>query len=215
MLLGEDYQADLPQQQQRPSQPTPAEQQWLQHKALGFGELGFGTLVPEKITTASGYVQWCVPPHPSAQPCCVFCYASQCRFATAFCLQQSADYPTRMTGHRQAGYISRLSFSCAGRRFGSQVLSSKKAAQLGLPSGRCEWQDADINCFASCLSQYGKDFGYIAQQLQPPKSRGEVVIFYYDMWKTRRLPRARQWYNSMKDVSACTTLLWLSLQGAR
>ncbi len=87
------------------------------------------------------------------------------------------------------------------------MLSSQKAAQLGLPSGRCEWQDADINCFASCLSQYGKDFGYIAEQLQPPKSRGEVVTFYYDMWKTRRLPRARQWYNSMKDVSACTSSL--------
>ena len=76
MLLGEDYQADLPQQRQRPSQPMPAEQQWLQHKALGFGELGSGTLVPEKITIASGYVQWCVPRHPSAHLRSVFCRTS-------------------------------------------------------------------------------------------------------------------------------------------
>ena len=69
MLLGEDYQADLPQQRPRPSQPTPAEQQWLQHKALGFGELGSGTLVPDKTITASGYAQWCVPLHPSAALC--------------------------------------------------------------------------------------------------------------------------------------------------
>ena len=67
MLLGEDYQADLPQQRPRPSQPTPAEQQWLQHKALRFGELGSGTLVPEKTTTASSYAQWCVPLQLSVQ----------------------------------------------------------------------------------------------------------------------------------------------------
>ena len=76
MLLGEDYQADLPQQRPRPSQPTPAEQQWLQHKALGFGELGSGTLVPEKTTTAPGYAQWCVTLHPLAQLRCDFCRAS-------------------------------------------------------------------------------------------------------------------------------------------
>ena len=66
-----------------------------------------------------------------------------------------------------------------------------------------QWLDADVNCFAGCLSRCGKDFGLIAQQLQPPKSRAEVVCFYYDMWKTRKLPRARQWYNSMKaEVSS-------------
>ena len=77
MLLGEDYQADLPQQRQRPGQPTPAEQQWLQHKALGFGELGSGTLVPEKMADASGYAQWCVPPNTSAYLRFVFYHASQ------------------------------------------------------------------------------------------------------------------------------------------
>ncbi len=89
------------------------------------------------------------------------------------------------------------------RRFGSKVLSSEEARQLGLPSGSSQWLEADINCFASCLSRCGKDFGLIAQQLQPPKSRGEVVCFYYDMWKTRRIPRARQWYNSMKAEVKC------------
>ena len=84
------------------------------------------------------------------------------------------------------------------RRIGSRVLSSEESRQLGLPSGSSQWLDADISCFASCLARCGKDFGLIAQQLQPPKSRGEVVCFYYDMWKTRRIPRARQWYNSMK-----------------
>ena len=82
------------------------------------------------------------------------------------------------------------------------MLSSEEARQLGLPGGRSQWLDADINCFASCLSRCGKDFGFIAQQLQPPKTRAEVVVFYYDMWKTRRIPRAWQWYNSTKaDVS--------------
>lgn len=91
---------------------------------------------------------------------------------------------------------------CSHRRFGSNVLSSEEARQLGLPSGRSQWLDADINCFASCLSRCGKDFGFIAQQLQPPKTRAEVVVFYYDMLKTRRIPRAWQWYNSTKaDVS--------------
>lgn len=80
MLLGEDYQADLPQQRQRPSQPTPAEQQWLQHKALGSGELGSGTVVPKKIATASGYAQWYVPWHQSAHLQSVLCHASRCFF---------------------------------------------------------------------------------------------------------------------------------------
>ena len=101
------------------------------------------------------------------------------------------------------------------RRFGSKVVSSEQARELGLPSGSSQWLDADVNCFASCLSRHGKDFGLIAQQLQPPKSRGEVVCFYYDMWKTRRLPRARQWYNSMKAevTTEWITSVLLSAQG--
>ena len=59
MLLGEDYQAVLPQQKERPAQPTPAEQQWLQHKALEAGQLGTGIVPPEKIASSSGCVQWC------------------------------------------------------------------------------------------------------------------------------------------------------------
>ena len=59
MLLGEDYQAVLPQLRERPAQPTPAEQQWLQHKVLEAGQLGTGVLPPEKTTGSSGCVQWC------------------------------------------------------------------------------------------------------------------------------------------------------------
>lgn len=59
MLLGEDYQAALPQQRERPSAPTPSEQHWLQHKVLNIGELGTGILVPQKTTATSGHLQWC------------------------------------------------------------------------------------------------------------------------------------------------------------
>ena len=62
MLLGEDYQAVLPKQQQRPAQPTPEEQQWLQHKVLEAGQLGTGIAPPEKITSPSGWRQWCACP---------------------------------------------------------------------------------------------------------------------------------------------------------
>ncbi len=86
------------------------------------------------------------------------------------------------------------------RRFGEKILSSEKARELGLPGGNNIWLEADINCFAACLSRCGKDFGHIAQQLQPPKTRGEVVSFYYDIWKTRKIPRARQWYSAAKEV---------------
>lgn len=61
MLLGEDYQAVLPQQRERPAQPTPAEQQWLQHKVLDAGQLGTGIVSPEKVTSSLGCVQWCAP----------------------------------------------------------------------------------------------------------------------------------------------------------
>ena len=87
------------------------------------------------------------------------------------------------------------------------MLSSEKARELGLPGGTSQWLEADINCFAACLSRCGKDFGHIAQQLQPPKTRGEVVSFYYDTWKTRKIPRAQQWYNAAKEVGphSCTS----------
>lgn len=58
MLLGEDYQAVIPQLQERPKQPTPSEQHWLEHKVLDAGELGTGFVLPEEITTPSGCAQW-------------------------------------------------------------------------------------------------------------------------------------------------------------
>ena len=99
MLLGEDYQADLPQQRPRPTQPTPAEQQWLQHKALEFGELGSDTLVPEKITTASGHAQWCVLLSISSPALCLVPHIGVllCHLLIpvhdALTLQQSATHP--------------------------------------------------------------------------------------------------------------------------
>ena len=59
MLLGEDYQAVIPRQQQRPPQPTSEEQHWLQHKVLEAGQLGTGIVLPEKVTSPSGCVHWC------------------------------------------------------------------------------------------------------------------------------------------------------------
>lgn len=86
MLMGEDYQAVLPRQQERPSQLTPAEQHWLQHKVLKVGELGTGTVVPDRIVHPSGCVQWCAVAVSAVQR------VHQAAFRASSCAQQKAIF---------------------------------------------------------------------------------------------------------------------------
>lgn len=39
-----------------------------------------------------------------------------------------------------------------------------------------------------------------APQLLPHRERGELVDFYYGVWKTRAHPRARAWYRRLALV---------------
>ena len=40
----------------------------------------------------------------------------------------------------------------------------------------------------------------IQKQLLPAKSASDLVIFYYNVWKTRGTPRARAWWHAVEEV---------------
>lgn len=62
------------------------------------------------------------------------------------------------------------------------------------------WRPDEIDAFGALMTAEGKDLDAIAQRL-PGRSVSEVVRFYYDVWKTRRLPQARQWYLRRQQAS--------------
>lgn len=62
------------------------------------------------------------------------------------------------------------------------------------------WRPEEIYTFEALLSAEYKDFDGIAQRL-PGKSCADVVRFYYDVWKTQRLPQARRWYLRRQQAS--------------
>ena len=43
----------------------------------------------------------------------------------------------------------------------------------------------------------------IQKQLLPAKSASDLVIFYYNVWKTRGTPRARAWWHAVEEVRGC------------
>jgi hypothetical protein len=71
--------------------------------------------------------------------------------------------------------------------------------QLDLCDSSCSWTCAEIEAFETLLNSLWKDFDQIARQL-PCKSVQEVVRFYYDVWKTQRLPQAVRWYQRKQQV---------------
>ena len=40
----------------------------------------------------------------------------------------------------------------------------------------------------------------IQKQLLPTKSMSDLVIYYYNVWKTRGTPRARAWWHAVEEV---------------
>ena len=135
MLLGEDYQAVLPQQQERPSQPTPAEQHWLQHKVLNAGELGTGTVVPDCIIHPSGCVQWCAVAVTAVQ--CIHqaaCRATSCAQQKSNCSQLAVSITVGKLAKLQRGNADpqALSYESAERQESVSAGSAKGTQSLYL-----------------------------------------------------------------------------------
>jgi len=40
----------------------------------------------------------------------------------------------------------------------------------------------------------------IQKQLLPAKSMSDLVVYYYNVWKTRGTPRARAWWHAVEEV---------------
>lgn len=62
------------------------------------------------------------------------------------------------------------------------------------------WTDGEIAIFERGLNADGRDFAGIASRLLPAKGPARVASFYYNVWKTRGVPRARAWYRRRQEV---------------
>lgn len=63
-----------------------------------------------------------------------------------------------------------------------------------------QWTAEEVKIFGDMLARHGKDFNLIAQQLRPSRTVEDVVVFYYHVWKLRRVPEARRWAEGKQDV---------------
>lgn len=62
------------------------------------------------------------------------------------------------------------------------------------------WSPAEVRSFEEGLDAHKRDFDRIASKLLPEKGPLRVGSFYYNAWKTRALPEARDWYCRRQEV---------------
>ncbi len=74
---------------------------------------------------------------------------------------------------------------------------------LDLADTLAGWAPGEVAAFEALLGGAWKDFDVIAARL-PGKTTPQVVRFYYDVWKMRRLPQAARWYARRQEASGWT-----------
>ncbi|KAK9845206.1 hypothetical protein WJX81_000033 [Elliptochloris bilobata] len=77
------------------------------------------------------------------------------------------------------------------------------------------WPEADVAAFEAGLARYGKDFDDTVAELLPYRTCGELVNFYYGVWKEQAHPRARAWYHRLALEAAAAAAAAAAAQAAR
>lgn len=62
------------------------------------------------------------------------------------------------------------------------------------------WSDADEALLEEGMRACGRDFRQIQQHLLPAKAVADLIVFYYNVWKTRGSARARAWFLAVEEV---------------
>lgn len=78
------------------------------------------------------------------------------------------------------------------------------AADLGLDLmgsviGR-DWNDRDAALLEEGMRLVGRDFRRIAVSLLSNRKESELILYYYNVWKTKATPRARAWFTALEQA---------------
>lgn len=69
------------------------------------------------------------------------------------------------------------------------------------------WSDAEEALLEEGMRAWGRDFRQIQKQLLPGKAVPDLIVFYYNVWKTRGSARARAWFLAVEEVRAAAVPL--------
>ena len=89
-----------------------------------------------------------------------------------------------------------------------RLLTAAEVVDLGLDrmgaADAVGWAPQEIALFEQGLDGNKRDFEHIARTLLPAKGPLRVASFYYNVWKTRAIPQAREWYRRRDEVRSCS-----------
>ena len=68
------------------------------------------------------------------------------------------------------------------------------------------WTDDEAQQFEEGLLKYRKDFAAISKQFLPYRSPEDLVLYFYNVWKTRLTARAQAWYRRKEVTIVCVSL---------
>ena len=85
-----------------------------------------------------------------------------------------------------------------------RLLTAIEVVEFGLDkmgiADAAGWTASEVDLFQQGLDEHKRDFEHIARTLLPAKGPHKVTSFYYNIWKTRAIPKAREWYRKRDEV---------------
>ena len=88
-----------------------------------------------------------------------------------------------------------------------RLLTAAEIVDLGLDrmgaADAVGWEPREISLFEQGLDENKRDFEHIARTLLPAKGPLRVASFYYNVWKTRAILQAKEWYRRRDEVRGC------------
>lgn len=64
---------------------------------------------------------------------------------------------------------------------------------------RWGWSATDELCFEQGIRCLGRDFVTLRNSFLPGKDVSEVILYYYNIWKTQRSHSAKMWYAELRE----------------
>lgn len=91
-----------------------------------------------------------------------------------------------------------------------RLLRAAEVVEFGLDkmgiADAAGWTPEEVGIFEQGLDEHARDFERIASTMLPAKGPHRVASFYYNVWKTRAIPKAREWYRKRDEVRPGTLL---------
>ena len=98
----------------------------------------------------------------------------------------------------------------AGHAALQSALPQSAQQPLGLPlmgsAVADSWSSEEEQQFEEGMLLLGRDFPAIRKQFLPQRETEDLVLYYYNVWKTQITPRAQAWYQRLAEVSVLKCL---------